>query len=187
MSFLSQAPPLGSVSLPHGAFQEHAAHIIEWSMMLSSKGSMGTCIPKVLPHSSLPLHGAPSGRCWPSPSGRSAARATVGGEFPTCTLSVVPRVPRSPLVHVSARPPLLPDSRLSRVRLAASDVVVLSPHSLPLLAEAYAHTRLHPSPAWFPLPRARSSVYHILSSTASRMVSPLWPSLYRESLRLCGE
>src|SRR5712692_6800767 len=46
MSFLSQAPPLGGLSPPHGAFQEHAAHAREWSMALSSKGSLGTCIPK---------------------------------------------------------------------------------------------------------------------------------------------
>src|SRR3989441_127008 len=52
-------------------------------------------------------------------SGRSAARATVGGEFPSCTLSVVQRVPRSTVVHVSASPPLIPDGRISRVRLAA--------------------------------------------------------------------
>ena len=64
-----------------------------------------------------------SGGYFQSPSGRSAARATVGGEFPTGTLSVVPRVPSSPLVHVSVSPPLIPDSRLSRVRLAASDVL----------------------------------------------------------------
>mgnify|MGYP001596864213 CR=1 FL=1 len=48
MSFLSQAPPLGGLLPPHGAFQEHAAHIMEWSMMLSSKGSLGTCIPRGL-------------------------------------------------------------------------------------------------------------------------------------------
>ena len=46
MSFLSQAPPLGGLAPPHGAFQEHAAHVREWSMTLSSKGSLGTCIPK---------------------------------------------------------------------------------------------------------------------------------------------
>jgi hypothetical protein len=46
MSFLSQAPPLGGLSPPHGAFQEHAAHAREWSMALNSKGSLGTCIPK---------------------------------------------------------------------------------------------------------------------------------------------
>src|SRR5216683_307129 len=55
MSFLSPAPPLGGVSPPHGAFQEHAAHVIEWSMALSANGSLGTCIPKVFPHSSTPL------------------------------------------------------------------------------------------------------------------------------------
>jgi hypothetical protein len=86
-----------------------------------------------------------SGRWQPSPSGRSAARATVGGEFPTGTLSVVPRVPSSPLVHVSASPPLIPDGRLSRVRLAASDVWVLSRRSLPLRhggLSAHSHTPL---------------------------------------------
>src|SRR6266849_7899186 len=46
MSFLSHAPPLGGLSPPHGAFQEYAAHTLEWSKVLSSKGSMGTCIPK---------------------------------------------------------------------------------------------------------------------------------------------
>ena len=51
----AKPPPLGSLSLPHGAFQEHAAHTIEWSMMLSSKGASGTCIPEVFLHSSMPL------------------------------------------------------------------------------------------------------------------------------------
>src|SRR5262249_51935282 len=34
-----------AVPSPHRAFQEHATHSIEWSMVLSSKGSSGTCIP----------------------------------------------------------------------------------------------------------------------------------------------
>ena len=96
-----------------------------------------------------------------SPSGRSAVRATLGGEFPTCTLSVVQRVPRSPMVHVSASPPLIPDSRLSRVRLAASDVWVLSQRSLPLRLEASVHARIHPSYVWFTAPLASGSVYHL--------------------------
>src|ERR687886_1289474 len=48
MAFLSQASPLGSLLLPHNAFQEHAAHVAEWSVTLSSKGSSGTCIPEGL-------------------------------------------------------------------------------------------------------------------------------------------
>src|SRR6266446_298726 len=44
MAFLSQASPLGSLLLPHAAFQEHAAHLAEWSAKLSSKGSERTCI-----------------------------------------------------------------------------------------------------------------------------------------------
>src|SRR2546428_14172432 len=50
----SQAPPLGYLPSPHGAFQEHAAHPLEWSRELSSNGSSGTCIPDggYFPHSS---------------------------------------------------------------------------------------------------------------------------------------
>src|SRR5215510_1171361 len=44
MAFLSQASHLGSLLLPHDAFQEHAAHSAEWSAQLSSKGSERTCI-----------------------------------------------------------------------------------------------------------------------------------------------
>src|SRR5712691_1347544 len=44
MAFLSQASHLGSLLLPHDAFQEHAAHVVEWSTTLSSKGSESTCI-----------------------------------------------------------------------------------------------------------------------------------------------
>ena len=38
--------------------QEHAAHVTRWPITLSSKGSSGTCIPEVLRHSSILLHGA---------------------------------------------------------------------------------------------------------------------------------
>jgi hypothetical protein len=44
MAFLSQASHLGSLLLPHDAFQEHAAHRAEWPAQLSSKGSEHTCI-----------------------------------------------------------------------------------------------------------------------------------------------
>ena len=44
MAFLSQALHLGSLLLPHNAFQEHAAHPTEWSAELNSKGSKRTCI-----------------------------------------------------------------------------------------------------------------------------------------------
>jgi hypothetical protein len=44
MAFLSQAFHLGSLLLPHNAFQEHAAHPAEWSAELNSKGSERTCI-----------------------------------------------------------------------------------------------------------------------------------------------
>src|SRR2546425_7616237 len=47
--------PRVAVPSPHSAFQEHAAHPIEWSMELSSKGSSGTCMPEVFRHSSILL------------------------------------------------------------------------------------------------------------------------------------
>src|SRR2546426_11920354 len=42
----AKPPPLGGLPPPHGAFQEHATHLVEWSTTLSSKGSSGTCIPE---------------------------------------------------------------------------------------------------------------------------------------------
>jgi hypothetical protein len=44
MASLRQALHLGSLLLPHNAFQEHAAHPAEWSAELNSKGSERTCI-----------------------------------------------------------------------------------------------------------------------------------------------
>src|SRR2546423_5948489 len=44
MPFLSQASHLGSLLLPHDAFQEYAAHPAEWSAALNSNGSERTCI-----------------------------------------------------------------------------------------------------------------------------------------------
>src|SRR5260370_32589262 len=55
MAFLSQAPPLGGLLPPHGAFQEHAAHPPRWPGELSSKGSSDTCISDGVPHSSIVL------------------------------------------------------------------------------------------------------------------------------------
>src|SRR5262249_33184275 len=46
MASLSQALRLGDLPPPHRTFQGHAAHIIEWSMMLRPNGSWGTCIPQ---------------------------------------------------------------------------------------------------------------------------------------------
>jgi len=74
MSFLSQAPPLGGLSPPHGAFQEHAAHILEWSMMLRSKGSSSTCIPEGVStffHTAFTAHEEERRylSCLPAPSG----------------------------------------------------------------------------------------------------------------------
>ena len=45
MASLSQALRLEDLPSSHSAFQGHAAHIIEWPMMLRPKDSEGTCIP----------------------------------------------------------------------------------------------------------------------------------------------
>src|SRR5262247_1106949 len=77
MASNSQAMRLGYLLSPHIAFQGHAAHTARWPAMLSPNGSSGTCIsdgvfhipmpcfhgalpvyPRVLPHSSIMLHGA---------------------------------------------------------------------------------------------------------------------------------
>jgi hypothetical protein len=48
------------------------------------------------------------------------------------------------------------------------------------------HAHIHPSYVWFTAPLASGSVYPYQSSSKSRMVSPAWPSLYREPLRPFG-
>ena len=69
--------------------------------------------------------------------------------------------------------------------MAASDVLVLSPHSLPMLAEAYAHTRIHPARPWLTVPLAIGSVDHRsraqvpcgvtrMAITVPRAPSPPW-------------
>ena len=59
MSSLSQALLLEYLPSSHSAFQDHAAHIVEWSTMLRPNGSWGTCIPQGMIHSLNALHGAP--------------------------------------------------------------------------------------------------------------------------------
>ena len=46
LASLSQALLLGDLLSPHSAFQEHAAHVVEWATTLNSRGSWGTCIPQ---------------------------------------------------------------------------------------------------------------------------------------------
>jgi len=41
LASLSQALLLGYLLSPHSAFQEHAAHVVEWSTTLNSNGSWG--------------------------------------------------------------------------------------------------------------------------------------------------
>jgi hypothetical protein len=52
-------------------------------------------------------------------SSRAQARATLGREFPTLTLSIMRRVPSPAFVHVSCAPSKIPDSGFSPVRLQA--------------------------------------------------------------------
>src|SRR2546422_72513 len=105
MAFLSQAPPLGGLLPPHGAFQEHAAHPPRWPGELSSKGSSDTCISDGVFHIPMPcFHGAQ----WVG-SGRVTLR------------HVSPIHPLDPYVSISSlsallSPLLLIPSRLSSVQ-----------------------------------------------------------------------
>ena len=59
-------PPLAGLSPAHGALQEHAAHVREWSMMLRTKGSSGTCLPEgvsTFRHVTFTAHGADAIGC----------------------------------------------------------------------------------------------------------------------------
>ncbi len=57
----------------------------------------------------FPVNVPGKGTGYPAPSpGRIAAPAPLGREFPTCTLSVVQRVPSSAIRHVSTKPPSHP-------------------------------------------------------------------------------
>src|SRR5262245_10284885 len=55
MLFLSQAPHLGYLPSPHGAFQGHAAHVAQWLATLSPKGSWDACTSQALLHSHIAL------------------------------------------------------------------------------------------------------------------------------------
>jgi hypothetical protein len=93
-------------------------------------------------------------------------------------------VPHSAIAHVSVSPPLIPDGRLSRVRLAASDLPAFSPHSLPLWTEAYGHAHLHPASVWCTLPIAPGSVSHRPRPRVLPWCPPDGRSRYRAPLRL---
>jgi hypothetical protein len=96
----------------------------------------------------------------------------------------VQRVPHSAIAHVSVSPPLIPDGRISRVRLAASALHAFSPQSLPLLTEASVHAHLHPASVWLTVPRAQGSVYHSHRPSVLPWGHPYGRSLSREPLRL---
>ena len=100
---------------------------------------------------------------YPGPmSGRNMARTALA-EFPVCTLSVVQRVPRSAIAHVSVSPPLIPDGRLSRVRLAAAAYPQRTFPTIPKLKRSLVYT---PSMIGYPS-----------SSTPREVVTDTWLSV----------
>src|SRR5678815_4459630 len=58
MSSLSQALHLDYLPSSHSAFQDHAAHNAGWSACLDPTAHRVPVYPRVLPHSSIMLHGA---------------------------------------------------------------------------------------------------------------------------------
>jgi hypothetical protein len=108
-------------------------------------------------------------------SGRNTARATLGGEFPSRTLSVVQRVPSSTVDHVSASPPLILYGRISRVQLAAT----VFPDTLPTITRSLSpcqHTP-HDRCVW-----SSARHYTLGSSHHTTVVFISMPTIYRELL-----
>ena len=85
-----------------------------------------------------------------TPSSRRTARATVGGGLPIRTLSVVRRVHSSPWLPFPSSPLLIPDGRISRVRLAAA-ACFTEPLSCGALAQVLAHVHPRIPRLWIPL------------------------------------
>ncbi len=108
-------------------------------------------------------------------SGRNTVRATVGGELPLRTLSVVRRDPSSTMTHVSASPPLIPYGRISRIRLAA----MVFPETLPQTTRGLSpcqHTPLDRN-VW------SSARHYTLGSSHHMTVAVIsMPTIYRELL-----
>src|ERR1700757_3035552 len=87
MSSLSQALRLEYLPSSHSAFQGHAAHIIEWPIMLRPKDSEGTCIP-----SGVPTFLQTASRR----SQSSVLCSATTAKSPSRGCSVLPLLPRSP-------------------------------------------------------------------------------------------
>ena len=114
-------------------------------------------------------------------SGRNTARAAVGREFPICTLSVVQRVPSSAIAHVSASPPLIPDGRISRVRLAAAACPQRTFPTIPRLKRSLVYTPRIPG---YTSSSTSSEVCTMHLALSPDGVSSVTPATYREPLRL---
>ena len=87
------------------------------------------------------------------------------------------RVPSSTIAHVSVSPPLIPDGRISRVRLAAAAFPEGPSHSSRGLS-----TRLHTPLGCMVIPPARHQLRLLQSGTESRRCPYLVPATYREPL-----
>jgi len=85
-----------------------------------------------------------------APSSRRTARATLGGGLPIRTLSVVRRVHSSPWLPFPFSPLLIPDGRISRVRLAAAASFTV-PLPCGALAQVLAHVHPRIPKLWVPL------------------------------------
>src|SRR5262249_35668514 len=108
----AQPPLLGGLPPPHGAFQEHAAHLVEWSTTLRSKGSSGPCIPEGVAtffHATFTAH-----------SGRDAGGRVDRERGHYCLFSRSPSEPDVTLSHH----PALQFPRLSKARPSASRIPV---------------------------------------------------------------
>ena len=123
MSSLSQALPLGYLPSPHSAFQEHAAHNVKWSTLLSSKGSLGTCIPKGVLHIlTLRFHGAHMRH--------SSTAIHTHGNPCAPGVPLLPRASAVPHPVLPVGPPLLPISGPSTDSVLITSLVCLPDNHL---------------------------------------------------------
>jgi hypothetical protein len=122
----------------------------------------------------------PSAPHLPGQSGRIAARMALGGEFPPLALSMARGVPSSPLAHVSARPPLLPDGRISRVRLGQQSPLPKEPSHPSRGLNARPSAPL--AGLVLPLARRPEWAYPVVRALRPDGGAPLPPATYRAPL-----
>ncbi len=88
------------------------------------------------------------------------------------------------IAHISASPPLIPDSRFSRVRLAASDHWLIHHTTFPYERKLKCTHTYTPRPHGLPCDYPKAPFPPLIWALSPMMVSSFRQSLYREPLHL---